>query len=225
MSARTIIVGDIHGCLDEFKALLNKVAFNVDSDRLILTGDLISKGPFPYETLVYARSLKCDIVMGNHERAFLLYLQGKKYAYSGFVELENRIQHERSQWIKWLEGLPLYIETPEFIVVHAGLHPQQHPKITDPKILTTIRTWDGKGETLNNPYDPAWFDLYKKEKLIIFGHWAKLGLVEKNNVIGLDSGCVYGNALSALILPTRKIVQIKAKKAYQALPNITKKTV
>ena len=102
-------------------------------------------------------------------------------------------------------------------MVHAGLQPKHHPKDTHPRILTTIRTYDGKGNSLNNPYDPPWFDLYKEEKLVVFGHWSKLGLIQKSNVIGLDSGCVYGNALSAVILPERRIVQIQARKAYQQI--------
>ena len=48
-----------------------------------------------------------------------------------------------------------------------------------------------------------WF-AYKKRKsqdyTIVFGHWASLGFFHGNNVIGLDTGCVWGNALSAINL-------------------------
>ena len=216
MSERTLIVGDIHGCLEELIELLHKVNFQKDKERLILAGDLISKGPYPFEVISFVRRhLKCEVVMGNHERALLFYLQGKKYPYKGFKELQEKMAPDMIRWIRWLENLPLYIETQDFLVVHAGLQPKRHPKDTDPRILTTIRTWDGKGEVLNNTYAVPWFDLYKGEKLVVFGHWAQLGLLVRDNVIGLDSGCVYGNTLSALILPERDIVQVKAKKVYQ----------
>jgi bis(5'-nucleosyl)-tetraphosphatase (symmetrical) len=41
---RTIIIGDVHGCLDELKALINQLELT-PSDRLFFIGDLINKGP------------------------------------------------------------------------------------------------------------------------------------------------------------------------------------
>ena len=219
-SERTIIIGDIHGCLDEFKELLKKVKYNSASDRLILTGDLISKGPYSFETLQLARTLNAEVVTGNHELAFLLYLKNKKRPYKSFYALKQRMLPQLEEWIHWLENLPLYIEEDDFIVVHAGLHPSQHPEKTPPHILTTIRTWDGRGETLHTSCDPAWFDLYQGNKLVVFGHWAQRGLIVQHNVIGLDSGCVYGNALSALILPKRQIIQIKARQVYRQVERL-----
>ena len=217
MSQRTLVIGDVHGCLDELKELLKKIQYQADKDRLILVGDLISKGPKPFQTLQYVRELNAEVVMGNHERALLFYLQGRKHPYSGFRELRKKMKPAITQWIDWLDNLPAYIESTDFMVVHAGLQPGTHPKNTDRRILTTIRTWDGVGESLNRQDNPPWFDLYHGKKLIIFGHWAKLGLIVRDNVIGLDSGCVYGNSMSAIILPERRIVQVKAKKIYQAV--------
>ena len=42
---RTIIIGDVHGCLKELNALLDKVSYNKKKDQLIFVGDLINKGP------------------------------------------------------------------------------------------------------------------------------------------------------------------------------------
>lgn len=212
---RTIIIGDVHGCLDELKTILKKLVYNPQSDRLILTGDLISKGPYPFETLKFCRDLNVEIVMGNHEHAFLLYLQGKKQPYSTFSTLKQKMLPELKKWQCWFEKLPLFIETPEFIVVHAGLHPSLPLAQTPPSVLTTIRTWGGEGKPACLQNDPPWFNLYKGKKLVVFGHWAKQGLIIRDNVIGLDSGCVYGKYLSALILPQREIVQVKAAQIYQ----------
>lgn len=49
-----------------------------------------------------------------------------------------------------------------------------------------------------------------KEDNIVFGHWSTLGLVLKEHVIALDTGCVWGGSLSAIELPSRKIYQVKA---------------
>jgi len=215
MSLRTIVIGDIHGCLNEFKALLQKITYNAKHDRLILVGDLISKGPYPFETLQFARELNCEVVMGNHERAFLLWLQGRKHAYSGFKELKQKMLSSIDEWQKWFESLPLYIESSDFIVVHAGLNPQLPLDETDAHLLTTIRHWNGITHTSSTHNDPAWFESYSDNKLVIFGHWAKRGLIVKDNIIGLDSGCVYGKKLSAVILPERTIAQVSAQKIYQ----------
>jgi bis(5'-nucleosyl)-tetraphosphatase (symmetrical) len=49
---------------------------------------------------------------------------------------------------------------------------------------------------------------------IIFGHWAALGFYQGHHVIGLDSGCVWGNALTAYDLDTARVYQIQAKQPY-----------
>ncbi len=71
----------------------------------------------------------------------------------------------------------------------------------------------------NKPeYLTPWFDLEFSESLlnkrIIFGHWAALGLFKKNNVFCIDSGCVWGNQLTALNIDTGEIKQVQAYKNY-----------
>lgn len=56
-----------------------------------------------------------------------------------------------------------------------------------------------------------WFlatDKFSISKKVIFGHWAALGLYANENVIGLDSGCVWGKELTALNLDTGDIYQV-----------------
>ena len=47
---RTIIIGDIHGCADEFEELLEVIAYQREQDRLLLTGDAFARGPDPLGT-------------------------------------------------------------------------------------------------------------------------------------------------------------------------------
>ena len=214
---KTIIVGDVHGCLRELKELLSLIPFDQSQDRLLFVGDLINKGPFSYEVLKYVREeLRAEVVVGNHEVKFLKGMGDSLKLPPVLRELKQKMEEEGclKEWICWIKNLPLFIEAEDFLVVHAGLSPHQKPKDTSCRILTCLRTWDGKGEDLNDPKNPPWFHFYKGKKLVVFGHWAKKGLIERNNVIGLDSGCVYGKKLSALILPEKKVLSISAKKAY-----------
>lgn len=221
MERRTIIVGDIHGCLAEFDGLLAKTGFDGGpggggTDRLILVGDLINKGPDSLGVLARARGLGCEVVLGNHEWNFIRSADGVSgTGRASFERLRGEMGASFGSWLGWLRALPTFIEDEDFLVVHAGLAPGRHPRDTEARILTRIRTWDGVGRRLHGKGDPPWFDLYEGEKLVVFGHWAALGLMERPNAVCLDSGCVYGKRLSALVLPGREVVQVEARRTYE----------
>lgn len=62
--------------------------------------------------------------------------------------------------------------------------------------------WKGKPPAANSPYQ-AWFDVKNRatrDARIIFGHWSAQGFVQRNGVVGLDSGCVWGGSLTAIDL-------------------------
>ncbi|MBF0279273.1 MAG: metallophosphoesterase [SAR324 cluster bacterium] len=213
---RVIFIGDVHGCFEELQTLLSKLNFIPGEDRLIFVGDLVNKGPFSLEVLELVFSLHAEVVIGNHERGFLQYLADGSYASAGFAELKRQLGKRLEFWRDWLNQLPTFIEDENFLVVHAGLVPNQHPANTKASILTTIRTWDGEGINLNNSSDPPWYELYHGPKPVIFGHWAKKEIILRNNAIGLDTGCVYGNKLTAAIFPGPVICQVSAKQVYEA---------
>lgn len=60
----------------------------------------------------------------------------------------------------------------------------------------------------------SWFDAYRGRTLAVFGHWAQKAPLLRRNAIGLDTGCVYGQALTALILPERRLVSVPARRVY-----------
>lgn len=215
MDKRKIIVGDVHGCLLELEELLKKLDYQRDKDQLYFVGDLINKGPNSKGVLDLAMAEEAICVMGNHEWGFLKFLENESYK-KNFTILKEHFGDELDKYVEYIKTFPLYWEEEDFLLVHAGISPLHLEDLANekPKVLTTIRTWDGKGEDLNNKKDPAWFELYQKDKLIVFGHWATLGLVERENAIGLDSGCLYGNQLSSLVLPSREIVQVQAAQCY-----------
>lgn len=67
------------------------------------------------------------------------------------------------------------------------------------------------------PEMTAWFDAPARrhtDKTILFGHWSALGLLQKNNTIGLDTGALWGGQLTAINLQTQETVHVQAARRY-----------
>ena len=88
--------------------------------------------------------------------------------------------------------------------------------------MTRMRFCDGQGRIdlqgkgiQPPPGYSRWYETRSKDPCtIVFGHWSQLGLVREAGVVGLDSGCVWGGALSALRLEDRALHQV-ACRGYQ----------
>ena len=128
-TGRLIIVGDVHGCSEELKELLEKAQFGSE-DELIFVGDLIGKGPSPREVVRMARRLEARAVQGNHEYNLLAWrhrgaplpdpLGQIKEAYAATVQ---ELEEEDWQWLA-KRPLTLKLSLPQpLLVVHAGLVP------------------------------------------------------------------------------------------------------
>jgi len=177
-------------------------------------GDLINKGPSSAEVVQFVYDLKVEVLLGNHEMGLLKAIQTSLLR-PQHEKLLSELGAKKGPIISWIKSFPLYIEDKDFLAVHAGVPPNQPLNKTPASILTQIRTWDGQGMDLNNEKDPPWFEFYQGTKPIVFGHWAKRGLIVRPNAYGLDTGCVYGKKLTALILPHFELVHVKAKKVYK----------
>jgi hypothetical protein len=212
---RTIIIGDVHGCYHELAMLLREVDANPQSDRLIFLGDLINKGPSSRGVWELFQSVNGISIVGNHELSMLKILDGEPNRHAKYIDdLHRDFNGELDAFASAVRRWPLWIEEEGLLLVHAGLVPGLHPIQTDPWALVSIRTWDGVGKDLFNSSHPPWYDFYTDRKLVVFGHWAALGGLIREHVIGLDTGCVYGGMLSCLVLPERRFVRIKARMAY-----------
>ncbi|WP_148714566.1 symmetrical bis(5'-nucleosyl)-tetraphosphatase [Chitinolyticbacter meiyuanensis] len=76
-----------------------------------------------------------------------------------------------------------------------------------------------KGEVADAPKGlTPWFDAPRKAlPRVVCGHWSALGLMMRDEVWALDTGCIWGGLLTAVDLDTSRIIQVPAQKAYQAL--------
>lgn len=207
---RTIIIGDIHGCASELEKLL-KAAMVDPEDDLITVGDLICKGPDSRSVMQWAMNtpnLRC--VLGNHEARLLdRWISGKDpKPGSSDEETSRQLGDCFDESMNFINSWPLSIETDGCLVVHAGIDPRVSPLENQSRHdLLSIRIPKGM--------DIPWYEAYTDDQLIVFGHWSRPDVIIRPNAIGLDSGCVYGGALSALILPERRLISVPSANDYQ----------
>lgn len=212
-TGRRLFVGDLHGCRQELDDLLAAFAFVPGRDRLFSAGDVVGKGPDVPGTLRRLKDLGAQVVAGNHEMALLKAAAGHGSG-RGRDYLEA-LGEEASAWTEWVRSWPLYLDLGDILLVHAGLEPgKQDPASMDPRVLTRVRTWDGKGHELNRHGDPAWFELVDPGKTVVFGHWARRGLVDLPRFKGLDTGCVYGGKLTGWSPEEDRFIQVPARRVY-----------
>jgi diadenosine tetraphosphatase ApaH/serine/threonine PP2A family protein phosphatase len=217
---RRLFVGDLHGCREELDGLLEAFAFRAGTDRLYPVGDVVGKGPDVEGTLRRLSELGAQPVLGNHDSYLLKAARTpeaeRKEKQKEYLEL---LGPRQQAWIEYISSWPAFREFRDIILVHAGLEPgKTNPAEMNPRILMEIRTWDGKGENLNRPEDPPWFACVRTDKIVVFGHWAKRGLVNLPRFKGLDTGCVYGGKLTGWCPEETRFYQVKAKRAYATIP-------
>lgn len=219
--SRTVVIGDIHGCLDELEALLRAAAVDWSADRVMSVGDLVAKGPDSQGVLALARERGLLAVLGNHDAKVLSVREPAPSKDSGAGE--GSLHHARvaqalqpADWA-YLEGLPLYRELPdvEAIVVHAGLVPGVPLAEQSRDHLINLRSIKPNGDPSKRVDGGVpWASLWPGPAHVVFGHDALRGLQRHPHATGLDTGCVYGRRLTALILPEHRLVSVPARRTY-----------
>lgn len=213
MTLRTIIVGDVHGCRSELEALLDRVAFT-SGDRLVFVGDLVARGPDSLGVLDVARRTGAIVVRGNHEQKLLdwrrardAWVRGQAAAKPPIGRMHRDIARSLRpvDW-KLLETAPFYLDLPEHgaRVVHAGLVPGLAIEAQSPQTLMRIRTVRLEAHAVPGKRGKSpnvlWGAAYAGPPQVVFGHNAAPGLQLHAWATGLDTGCVYGGRLTAMVL-------------------------
>ena len=121
-------IGDIHGCYESLRRLLDKIRFDEKKDTLWLTGDLVGRGPQSLETLRFLKSIDKSIitVLGNHD----LHLLSLYYQANGIDDNSSDLKGilnapDCENLMEWLRKRPLvfYDRKKDYLLVHAGIHP------------------------------------------------------------------------------------------------------
>jgi len=217
---RTIVVGDVHGCADELQDLLRACGYG-KGDRLVLVGDLVAKGPDSQGVLQFLREEGALAVLGNHDNHAL-----KAHGHPNKeLKAERQIlldTLEKADW-DYLDALPLFLRLgPEktgdadTVVVHGGVVPGVPIEKQEREHFLTLRSIREDGTPSKKIEGRPWAAVWKGPERIVFGHDAVRGLQQEPMATGLDTGCVYGGKLTALLLPERKLVSVSARKSYVA---------
>lgn len=203
--SRTIWIGDVHGCAAELAELFDKLALS-GSDRVVFVGDLVARGPDTPRVLRLAREVSAVSVLGNHEHRLLLAHEAKRAGQRGprlgssHQALLTVLGDE--DWAM-LSALPLSLEFPEHNVrvVHAGVAPGVPFAEQQAWTLLHVRSLTAMGAPSDRFSEVSWADSYHEAPHLVFGHNAQAGLQLAESATGLDTACVYGGRLTALVLP------------------------
>jgi bis(5'-nucleosyl)-tetraphosphatase (symmetrical) len=269
----TYAIGDVQGCYDSLRQLVDKLNFDPSSDQLWFAGDMINRGPQSLETLRFIISLgdNARCVLGNHEGHFLAVAYGHKDPYHADTFDNILSANDSDELTQWVRSRPFFYEDSqsEYCMLHAGLPPQwsleqtrqyakeleshvqsEHideflasmygnkPDLWDNELtgndrlrfiincFTRLRFCDKHGRlnlkekgglgTQAEGLIP-WFDAPNRKtanQKIVFGHWSTLGLQQQNNATCLDTGCLWGDSLSAMKLDgSEEVISIECERS------------
>jgi serine/threonine protein phosphatase 1 len=213
-----LVVGDVHGCSGQLRALLAQHDLYEDR-RVVFLGDFVDVGPDTpgvIELLLAFGSERPDTIflLGNHDLALLKYLRSGDFAayaemggiatiraYCGYVygdvhgALERRIPERHRAF---LQDLRPYFETKDYLFSHCG-YPPGSPldRSLEAMVLQSHQRLFDNGASLG--------------KLAVCGHYFQRTLTPfvSESVICLDTGCgILAGPLSAVLLPELRLVQV-----------------
>ena len=182
------IMSDIHGEYDLFVRLLEKIHFS-ESDELYICGDIIEKGKDTVKLWKLIFSMpNTHVIMGNHEDNFLKHYNYLMRTCDGdFSSVLDNLKKcitdgggdgELLDWdmIDEMEALPYYIETEDFICIHAGCTLLEDGRVPP---LDTVPT----DELINNRKFKNPDVVPKNTKCVFFGHTATNAVCGEDKII------------------------------------------
>lgn len=237
---RTIVIGDIHGCLEEFRELLALVSYRQGEDRLVLVGDLMDRGPDPVGCVRLAQELGAESVLGNHEDSHIRWrghearraVTGKKNPMKAFTAVRAQQSAALSeQDLLWLKSLPTIMEiAPNLLVCHAGLEPAFSANQQTSAVIR-VRYVDADGEMVGfeegsldqPPNTEHWAARWPGPESVIYGHAVhsfedpRIDRFDGGACYAIDTGACFGGRLTAAIVvhgQVQEFAQVQAHERY-----------
>ncbi|RMG15782.1 MAG: polynucleotide kinase-phosphatase [Planctomycetota bacterium] len=234
------IIGDVHGCYDELAELLGRLGYELSGTpqapevrppagrRVVFLGDLVDRGPGVVPVLrlvlhmVRAGSALC--LPGNHEVKLARALRGRRVKVAhGLAESLEQLAAEpeafRREVAEFIDGLVSHyvLDEGRLVVAHAGLREDLQGRASG-----AVRSFCLYGETSGEvdeyglPVRHDWAARYRGSAQVVYGHTPVPEARWVNRTLCLDTGCVFGGALSALRYPEGEIVSVPARRVYCA---------
>jgi protein phosphatase len=226
------VIGDIHGCFDEFRKLTEKLGYDwreglpqhPEGRKLAFVGDLTDRGPHSLKTISVVASLQKEkeayYVPGNHCNKLYRYFLGNKVKIlhgleTTAAELSALSEKERNEYktlfINLYEDSPLYqaLDDGKLIIAHAGIREDYIGK-NNKRVKTFVLYGDITGE-MNEDGTPVrrdWAQEYKGDAWIIYGHTPVLKPRMINNTVNIDTGAVFGGKLTAFRYPEMELMSV-----------------
>jgi len=208
------VIGDVHGCYYTLMKLVKKLPKEA---KLIFVGDLCDKGNFSMEVLDFVIKNRHLCVKGNHEYFMRQYIKkalldndmSSKWAIKKGWGGRNTIESYREnidileEHLAWIDALPLYLEIDNFFITHGFGLPYYKRKKDDKSHSLFVNRID------DTTFMKDWEDFKSYDVVNIFGHCNFNEVLRGKNYTCIDTGCCYGNKLSAINLKTFEIVEEK----------------
>lgn len=225
------IIGDIHGCYIELKKLTLCLGYTwingmpVHPDRVLgFVGDLTDRGPHSLSVIETVWRLwknhKAYYVPGNHCNKLYRYFLGRNVKIAHGLETTvaelNSVSpkeenHHQKMFMELYENAPLYhvLDKGKLVIAHAGIKEEMIGK-TNKAIKTFVLYGDITGEILPDgmPVRRDWAKSYKGKPFIVYGHTPVLAPRMAGNTINIDTGAVFGGALTAFQYPEMATVSV-----------------
>ncbi|WLR42958.1 bis(5'-nucleosyl)-tetraphosphatase PrpE [Bacillus carboniphilus] len=227
------IIGDIHGCYEEFSLLTKQMGYtwdripiHPDGRKLAFVGDLTDRGPNSIKVIeVVTELVKRELAFyapGNHcNKLYRFFLgnpvqqkHGLETTVAEFNELKPiRQEHIKESFIQLYEESSLYhiLDHENLVITHAGILEKDIGK-KNKHIETFVLYGDITGQILESgrPERRDWAVNYQGKPMIVYGHTPVLEPRVMNNTYNIDTGVVFGNKLTAFRYPEKKFMFQKA---------------
>lgn len=234
------IIGDIHGCFDEFIALIQKlgysmqdgIPFHPEGRHLAFVGDAMDRGPDSLKMLRLLFAMQDAQVLyyspGNHCNKLYRFAKGNHVKLTHglettVAEIDALSKEQRKQFLyryrQFYDALPLYqtLNTGELIIAHAGIPESLIGVPYSEKVRVFVLYGDITGKTLPNgkPVRRDWAKQYGGQACIVYGHTPVNEARFLQHTVNVDTGCVFGGKLTALRYPEMDIISVPSQQPLQ----------
>jgi predicted phosphodiesterase len=209
---RYIIIGDVHGCVEQLEQLVEKVKYVKGKDCLFIIGDYVNKGPDSIGVVRACQRLGAYGVLGNHDYTLLRCCARMRRRAFTPDDLRDPVKRLAQKFPKdceyYLRGLPHIVRIPRhnLLLVHAGLNIEHSLEEQNVEEIMHLRRLEALSSRPNGFKAIAkgmdgepWGTLWKGPEMVIFGHDAFSGFQSHLYACGIDTGCVYGDPLTCVV--------------------------